>query len=312
MVQHYSSLEGVFLKDTWLTIGSFDGVHLGHQQLICDLSQTAHENGAKSVVLTFHPHPSVVLRGRIGAFYLTTPTEKIKLLDELGTDFVITHPFTHEISQSSARDFVAYLADHLGFRQLWAGADFALGKGREGNVDYLKRLGDELNYLVHIFDTVTIPGGQIISSSSIRNLLGNGMVEEAAQYLGRLYRVDGEVVHGDSRGKSIGIPTANLHTSGEKIIPAAGVYACRAQIKGVYWAAAVNIGTRPTFESSDHKSHVEAHILNFSGDLYTQQIALEFISRLRGEQRFQSVDELIQQEHKDIARTREIYGSLQK
>jgi len=311
MVQHYSSLENVFLRDTWITIGSFDGVHLGHQQLIRELNDRSHASGAKSVVITFHPHPSVVLRGRTDAFYLTTPNEKVKLLDELGTDFVITHPFTYEISQSSARTFVDYLDVHLGFRQLWVGLDFALGKGREGNVRYLEQLGDELNFQVHVVDPFTTDG-QTISSSYIRNLLMSGMVEEAARLLGRHYRVEGEVIHGDGRGKSIGIPTANLDTGKEKLLPGAGVYACRVQIKGECWPAAVNIGTRPTFESADQSSHIEAHILDYSKDLYTQRISLEFISRLRGEQRFQSVEELIKQVHTDIDKTREIYVGAQK
>jgi len=305
MVQHYTSLDGVNIQNTWLTIGSFDGVHLGHQQLIRELNNHAHQAGSKSCVLTFHPHPAVILRGRTGAFYLTTPTEKAELLDELGTDIVVTHPFTYEISQSTAREYVSNLIDHLGFRQLWVGYDFALGKGREGDVSYLNQLGAELGYNVHVIEPV-ISDGYIISSSQIRKLITDGNIAEANKLLGRTYRVVGEVVHGDGRGKEIGIPTANLETGNEKLIPAAGVYACQAQIFDEVWLAAVNIGTRPTFESTDQRSHVEAHILDYSNDLYTQKIALEFIARLRGEERFQSVEDLIQQVHADINQTREI------
>lgn len=309
MVQHFNSLDGVNIHDTWLTIGSFDGVHLGHQQLIHELNNKTHQAGKKSVVLTFHPHPSVVLRGRTGAFYLTTASEKVKLLDELGTDIVVIHPFTYELSQSTAREFIIYLLSHLGFGQLWIGYDFALGKGREGDVNYLKMLGGELNYQVHIIEPITF-GGQTISSSQIRNLLLVGKVEEANNLLGRSYRVVGEVVHGDGRGKSIGIPTANLETGTEKLIPGAGVYACRVHIMDEIWPAAVNIGTRPTFESSDQRSHVEAHILDYSRDIYAQHITVEFIARLRGEQRFQSVEELISQVHNDIDKTREIIAGV--
>jgi riboflavin kinase/FMN adenylyltransferase len=311
MVLHFSSLDGVNIQNTFLTIGSFDGVHLGHQQLIRELNAHAHEAGAKSVVLTFHPHPSVILRGRTGAFYLTTPSEKAELLDELATDIVVTHPFTHEISQSTAREYISYLMDHLGFRQLWVGYDFALGKGREGNVSYLKQLGEEYEYKVHVIEPVT-PDGKTISSSQIRNLLTGGNIVEANNLLGRPYRIVGEVVHGDGRGKGIGIPTANLETSDEKLIPGAGVYASRVQILDEYWPAAVNIGTRPTFESSDQRSHVEAHILDYSGDLYSQKIAVEFIARLRGEQRFQNIEDLINQIHADINQTRVIIASLIK
>jgi riboflavin kinase/FMN adenylyltransferase len=311
MVHHYTSLDGVNIRNTWLTIGSFDGVHIGHQQLIGELINNAHQAGGKSVVLTFHPHPAVILRGRTGAFYLTPPPEKTKLLDELGADIVITHPFTYELSQSSAREYITYLMDHLGFHQLWVGYDFALGKGREGNVPYLKLLGEEFGYTVHIVDPVT-SDGKIVSSSLIRNLLSGGEVANANKLLARSYRVEGIVVHGDGRGKRIGIPTANLETGDEKLIPDTGVYACMAQIQGKYWLAAVNVGTRPTFEDTDQKSHVEAHILDFSSELYGQEIALEFIERLRGEIRYQSVEELIKQIYTDITQTRVIIGSINR
>jgi riboflavin kinase / FMN adenylyltransferase len=305
MVQHFTSLAGVNIQNTWLTIGSFDGVHIGHQQLIHELNHSAHQSRAKSVVLTFHPHPTAVLRGRTDAFYLTTPSEKANLLEELGIDVIITHPFTFELSQSTAREFILYLKKHLGFQQLWIGYDFALGKGREGNVNHLKLLGGELNYLVNIVEPVS-SGMQTISSSQIRNLLLDGFVNEANKMLGRPYKVTGEVIHGDGRGKSIGIPTANLTTGNEKLIPGAGVYACRAQIMNKTYLAAVNIGTRPTFNSADQTAHIEAHIIDYSDDLYGYQISIEFIAKLRGEQRFQSVEELIKQIHHDINQTREI------
>ena len=311
MVQHYTSLTGVNIQNTWLTIGSFDGVHLGHQQLIRELNNHAHLAGSKSCVLTFHPHPSVILRGRTGAFYLTTLTEKVELLDELGTDIVVTHPFTYEISQSTAREYVTYLINHLGFRQLWLGYDFALGKGREGNVSYLKHLGEELGYHVHLIEPV-MSDGITISSSQIRKLIIDGNIFEATKWLGRPYQVVGEVVHGDGRGKGIGIPTANLETGDEKLIPGAGVYACRARIFNEFWPAAVNIGTRPTFESADQRSHVEAHILDYSSDLYSQKIAIEFYARLREEERFQTVEDLIRQVHADINQTREIIAGVNK
>jgi riboflavin kinase/FMN adenylyltransferase len=306
MVQHITSLEGVNITNTWLTIGSFDGVHLGHQQLIRELNHNAHLAGAKSTVLTFHPHPSVILRGRKGPFYLTTPFEKVDLLDQLGTDIVVTHPFTYEISQSTAREYITYLMKHLGFRQLWVGYDFALGKGREGNVPYLQKLGEELGYQVKVIQPVKL-GGKTISSSLIRQMIIVGDVTQASKYLGRFYRLEGEVVHGDGRGKSIGIPTANLDTGDEKIIPAAGVYACQARVFGEIHPAAVNIGTRPTFNSGDQYSHVEANILDFSKDLYTQHITIEFFSRLRGEVKFETIDDLIVQVHADIEQTRQIF-----
>lgn len=309
MVHHYTSLEGVNIRNTFLTIGSFDGIHIGHQQLICELNDNAHGVGGKSVVLTFHPHPAVILRGRTGAFYLTPPSEKVELLDKLGADIVITHPFTYELSQSTAREYISYLMNHLGFKQLLVGYDFALGKGREGNVPFLELLGKEFGFSVQVVDPV-MSGGKIVSSSLIRNLISEGAVSEANKLLGRLYPVQGIVVHGDGRGKRIGIPTANLDTGDEKLIPAAGVYTCITQIQEKYLPAAVNVGTRPTFESSDMLSHVEAYILDFSGDLYGQEIKLEFIERLRGEIKYQSVEELLNQIYADIAQTRLITARL--
>ncbi len=311
MSKQYSSLDGVFLRNTWLTIGSFDGVHLGHQHLIKELTQHAHLAGGKSVVLTFHPHPATVVRGRTGAFYLTTPQEKISLITDLGADYVITYPFTFETSQSSASEFTAFLSEHLGFQELWVGTDFALGRNREGNVAFLQHLGEQLNFRVNPVEPI-LSGGKTISSSRIRNTLAEGHITEVNALLGRTYQVSGAVIHGDGRGKTIGIPTANLETGSEKLIPAAGVYACRAIISGKIWPAAVNIGTRPTFDVTDHTSHVEAHILDFSEDLYSQVITLEFIAWLRGEERFGSVDELIRYIRQDIDQTRRIVGAYEK
>lgn len=311
MVQQLESLDGVNLQHVWLTIGSFDGVHLGHQALIRDLSSSAHSGGALAVVLTFHPHPSVVLRGRQGAFYLTTTDERATLLSELGTDVVITHPFTIEVARTSARDFIAYLKSHLAFQQLWVGHDFALGRGREGNVDTLKLLGEEFDYQLHIVQPVKF-SGQIISSSQIRSLLLEGNIELPKQLLGKPYRLSGLVVQGDGRGRRIGIPTANLETGNDKLVPGAGVYACRVEIDDNQWPAAVNIGVRPTFDGPDQLTHVEAHLLDYSGDLYGQHLRVDFISRLRGEQRFPNVQELITQVQRDIERTREIVVINQK
>ena len=308
MVKHLTALSGVNIRNTFLTIGSFDGIHIGHQQLIRELNSQAHLAGAKSVVLTFHPHPSVILRGRTGAFYLTTPSEKAELLDKLGIDIVITHPFTRDLSQSTAHDYVSYLMDHLGFHQLWVGDDFALGKGREGDVPYLKGHAEEFGYQVHVVEPVRL-NGSIVSSSQIRKLITEGNISEANRLLNRLYRLAGEVVHGDGRGKRIGIPTANLETGDEKLIPGAGVYACCIQILDKFLPAAVNVGTRPTFESTDHRSHVEAHILDYSGDLYNHNVKLDFVEKLRGEQRFESVGELIKQIYADIEQTRKIITS---
>ncbi len=309
MVQHFTTLDGVNLNGTSLSIGSFDGVHVGHQQLIRKLNKSAHQAGEKSVILTFHPHPAVILRGRVGAFYLTTPSEKVELLDELGVDIVITHPFTYELSQIAAREYVEYLIMHLGFRELWVGQDFALGKGREGDVPYLQMLGEEAGFTVNIVEPVKADG-RVVSSSLIRNLISEGKVHEVIRLLDRPYQLTGPVIHGDGRGKRIGIPTANIDTGPEKLIPGAGVYACLAHVSDKTLPAAVNVGTRPTFISADKKSHVEAYILNYSGDLYNQQLSIDFVERLRGEERFDSVAQLIDQIDADIKQTQEIIARI--
>ncbi len=304
-MQHYWSLDDVSLSDAWLTIGSFDGVHRGHQKIIHGLVEAAHAAQAPAVVLTFYPHPAVVLRGQAGPFYLMKPETRAEMLGKLGIDVVITHPFSRELAAMSADEFVALLKQRLGLQQLWVGYDFALGRGREGDVPKLQQLGEAMGYSVHVVPPVEMDD-QTISSSQIRTLLQGGEVARAARMLGRPYCLTGEVVHGDGRGRSIGIPTANLAIWLDQILPANGVYACHILIGEKRWAAATNVGLRPTFDGSAVLPQVEAHILDFDGDLYGQVIQLEFIERLRGEQRFASIFELVEQIRQDITQTRTI------
>ena len=305
MLRHLLSLADAALNNAWLTIGTFDGVHLGHQEIIRGLVAGAHAEGAPAVVLTFHPHPAVVVRKRQGAFYLTLPEERAALLGELGVDVVITQTFDLQLAATSAPDFIRILKERLGLRQLWVGYDFALGHGRTGNVDVLRELGESFDYQLHVVPPVT-EGQQVISSSQIRSLLEAGEVQQASRLLGRPYRLGGQVTHGDGRGRTIGIPTANLDTGDEKLVPGRGVYACLADIGGQRWAAATNIGVRPTFDGQETVPHVEAHLLGFTGDLYDQVLQLSFLERLRGEQRFANIQALVAQIEQDIAHTRQI------
>lgn len=302
---HFRSLENVQLEDVWLTIGSFDGVHRGHQEVIHKLTAEAHDNGVSAVVLTFYPHPAEIVRGRDFPFYLTTPDEKAELLGKLEVDVVITHPFNAEVATTPAREFMRTLHRHLGLRHLRVGYDFALGRNREGNADLLREIGKELGYTVEQIPPFNLDD-QIVSSSRIRFLLGAGQVDEAAQLLGRNFMVEGPVVLGDQRGRTIGFPTANLDVWRMRAIPAAGVYVCRAEVNGISYEAVTNIGVRPTFEASPVPPRVEAHFLDFQDDIYGESVKLEFLSRLRGEQRFASVDELISQIHRDVAAARQI------
>lgn len=293
-MQHYWSLDDVQLVESWLTIGSFDGVHRGHQSVVSTLVAGARANNAPAVVLTFYPHPSTILRGYDYPFYLTTPTERAKLLGEFGVDVVITHPFNEQIVNTSARDFMIKLHSHLNIRHLQVGYDFALGKDRQGNVEMLKKLGHELGYSLQQMAPL-IGDGDTISSSRIRFLLGAGQVDEASRLLGRKFSIEGKIEHGDRRGITLGFPTANMGVWPAQAIPAAGVYVCRAEVGGKTWGAVTNIGVRPTFESQPVSPRVEAHLLDFDQDIYGENLRLEFISRLRGEKRFPNVDALVKQ-----------------
>jgi riboflavin kinase/FMN adenylyltransferase len=304
-MQHYWSLDGVALQDAWLTIGSFDGVHLGHQAILRQLTAGAHAESAPAVVLTFHPHPAVVLRNRRGPFYLSTPEERAALLSEMGVDVVITHPFNRDIAALTAWEFMSRLQRHLGLKRLCIGHDFALGRGREGDFAALERLGLEFGYTVNSLVAVE-RDGQVISSSMIRAALAEGDVAGANRMLGRPYQVRGIVIHGDGRGRTIGIPTANLEIWAERALPKVGVYACLAYVDGRKWKAVTNVGYRPTFDGQMFEPLVETHLLGYDQDLYTREIVLSFVERLRDEKRFAGVQELVEQIRRDITKAQEI------
>lgn len=301
-MQHYHSIESISLQKAWLTIGSFDGVHRGHQAIIKQLTVGAHAQNSPAIVLTFYPHPIAVLRNLSEPFYITTPDERVQLLGKLDIDAVITLPFTQELANTSAKDFVQKLKEHLDLKLLLVGHNFTLGRGREGNVPYLSRLGETFGYELHTLDTVKTDD-EAISSTCIRSLLTKGDVANAATLLGRPHSISGEVIHGAGRGQSIGIPTANIAFWPKQILPANGVYVCLAHWKGHSQIAAANIGLRPTFNSEKAIS-IEAHLLDFQDNIYGIEVQLEFIQRLRGEQKFSSAESLIKQVRQDILATR--------
>jgi len=304
-MQHYRSLEGVSLQKSWLTIGVFDGVHRGHQEIISKLTVGAHANDAPAVVLTFWPNPGVVLGKRKHLKSLTTPDERADLLGSLGVDTVITQPFSPKFAAISASDFMRLVSARLDLRSLWIGYDFALGHNREGNLERLTQIGKELGYDVQVIGPVK-NGGDVLSSSLIRQRVREGDVAHAADNLGRFYSLSGPVVHGDGRGGKINIPTANVDYPKDKVIPANGVYACWAWVAGERYPAATNIGINPTFTPDKETPNVEAHLLDFDRNLYGQELKLEFVDHLRDELRFSSVEALLEQIHADIGRTREI------
>jgi riboflavin kinase / FMN adenylyltransferase len=305
-MQHVTTLEEVVsIPRSYVAIGGFDGVHLGHRALIAGLVTRARNSGGQAVVLTFYPHPSVVLRGPQKSFYLTTPAEKAEYLAELGVDVLVTHRFDSQLVNMSAAEFVDRLVRFANMAELWCGPDFALGHKRQGNVEYLREAGTEYGFSVRVIEPV-IMDGAAVSSTRIRQVLHDGAVEQAAVLLGRPYQLAGDVVQGAQRGRKLGIPTANLAVWEERLVPAVGVYACHAHYAGGRAQAVINIGFRPTFDGAQAQPVVEAHLLDFAGDLYHSEIRLDFIARLRSEMKFPGVDALLAQIRSDIVRAREL------
>ncbi|MCS7219767.1 MAG: bifunctional riboflavin kinase/FAD synthetase [Anaerolineae bacterium] len=284
-----------------LSIGNFDGVHRGHQALIHRLVSSAHAQGRLAGVITFDPHPMRVLRPDMPLAYLTTLDERLELLRLLELDFAIVHPFTSDTARTPAGAFMQSLVAHLHLRRLWVGPDFALGHQREGNVPTLRRLGDEMGFAVEVIEPVLVEGIEV-RSGHIRQALSAGKVDLAAQMLGRPYWLTGKVIRGAGRGRAMGIPTANLSVPSERVMPAYGVYAAWCHVAGQRRPAAVNIGVRPTFD--DKQPTVEAHILDFDGELLGAEVRLELVLRLREERRFPSVEALLSQVRWDVANTR--------
>ena len=301
---HVHSLDEIELADSWLTIGIFDGVHRGHQGIIRRLTDGARSTAVPAVVVTFWPHPATVLAG-VRVRSLTIPDERADLLVPLGVDVVVTHTFDAVLADTSALDFVQRLQQRLGFQHLLIGYDFALGKGREGNATRLRDIGRQLGYSLEVIPALSDESG-VVSSTEIRKLVATGDVGEAAKLLGRSYALHGPVVHGDGRGRDLGFPTANIDYPAEKILPSNGVYACWAWIDGRRYQSAVNVGTRPQFHSEASAPLVEAYLLDFDRVIYGADLRLEFVSRLRDELKFVSVQALVEEIGRDVARTRDL------
>lgn len=308
-VIHAHSLEEIQLPDAWLTIGIFDGLHRGHLALLQPFVNDAHAVGAPAVVITFSPHPAVVLAGMKEFKYLTTPDELLPLLESTGLDAVITLSFDRKFANQTAEDFMRLVSSALHLRHLYIGHDTALGRGREGDATRLTELGRSLGYTV-----TSVPAlkedGMVISSTRIRKCLSIGQVSTAANLLGRNYDLCGPVVHGDGRGHLLDIPTANIQAPPEKMIPANGIYACWAWLPASGGLekipAAVNVGVRPTFTPDLPAPAVEAHLLDFHRDLYGQTVRLEFVEFLRPELKFNSIPALVEQIQSDIHQTRNL------
>jgi riboflavin kinase / FMN adenylyltransferase len=290
-------------RPTVLTIGSFDGIHRGHQYLIHRVVARAAEISAASALVTLHPHPKIVLRPDSNLKYLSTIEERLDLLAPLGLDYVVVFPFSIEASQIHARDFVQMLLDNLNMKEFVCGPDFALGYKREGNIEFLRALGKAKGFSVSVVESQKTESA-ILSSTRVREFISEGEIDEAARLLGRFPSVRGRVVRGDGRGRALGFPTANLAVADRRLIPADGVYAARVRIDGKWFGGAASIGVRPTF--GDGQRLVEVYVLDFDGDLYDQVIETQFIKRLRGQEKFAKVEDLIEQMKADVEETRKV------
>lgn len=303
-MEHFYDLASAHLaQPSVVTIGVFDGVHWGHQHLIRKLVAEARATSRLAVVVTFFPHPDILLRGLTGRYYLTTPEQRAEYLGELGVDTVITLPFNQEFRQIRAAAFVDMMLEHLKLSSLWVGSDFALGYQREGNVEFLRAQGDAKGFSLQVIDLIVAETDGAISSTAIRDALLAGDVDNARDWLGRTYTLTGEVVHGDHRGRELGYPTANMHVWEEQVIPANGIYAGWATLGNERFMAATNVGVRPQFDGDDVR--VEAYLLDFDRDIYGQQLTFSFEKYLRPEMKFESLQGLIDQIDADVQTARE-------
>ena len=284
------------VPNTVLTVGTFDGVHRGHRALIEKVVEKARKRNARSVVVTFDPHPREIINpGKSGIQMLTTLKERCELLEDIGVDVLLVIPFDRDFSLLTSEEFVRdVIYKHVGVSEFVIGYDHQFGRDREGTIDTIEKLGKDLGFDSHVVSKQEM-GDVTISSTLIRKTLSEeGDVKQAAEYLNRRYLLNGIVTHGDQRGKPIGFPTANLKPEHEnKVIPKNGVYAVRVRVDGTWYGGMMNIGIRPTFEGQERT--LEVHIFEFDEDIYGQTIQVRFVDRIREEMKFEGIEELKKQ-----------------
>ncbi len=292
-------------KDTLLTIGVFDGVHLGHKYLISKLKKSAEQENLLSGVVTFRQHPVEVLAPETLLPYLTNCEEKVELLKAEGVDIVIPLTFTPELSNLTAREFTGLLKKHLRMRGLVVGPDFTLGKDREGNISVLRELGREMGFSVMMIAAMNFFGEEV-SSTAIRKYLQAGDLKNVSKLLGRTFSLQGVVVRGEGRGRTLGFPTANLEVDSVQSLLPEGVYATWTHIGDKKYASVTNIGKRPTFGTNGRT--VETYIIDFEGDLYGRELKIDIVDLLRRETKFKNTDELRKQILEDIEKGKAALG----
>lgn len=293
------------LKNTWLTIGNFDGVHLGHQALIQELRRRAEAQHGQTLVLTFWPHPRVVLGYASEGFLLTTQEEKQRQLQAAGVDMVVTLPFDQSLADTSAEAFLGRLISSFGLAGLLVGPQFRLGKDRQADFAFIQDFCKSRGIACETFPPYQLDG-QVVSSNRIRASLMEGEVEKAAELLGRAFSLEGVIQRGKQIGSKLGFPTANIIPEFLQLLPRFGVYATRVYLEDQILMGVTNVGVRPTFEFAA-RPNVETLILDFDDKIYHEMIRIEFLSFLRPERRFEQVENLIAQIKDDETQTRRIF-----
>ena len=290
-----------------VTVGTFDGVHRGHWEVLLEIGRRARRTGGRSILVTFHPHPLRIVRPDVAPPLLTTPAEKREILAESGLEYVVFLPFTRTLQQYPARRFVEeILLGRMHMDELVIGYDHGFGKDREGSVETLREIGRELGFGVDVVEAFQVDG-QNVSSSRIRALIAEGDVAAAAPLLGRGYSLEGVVVQGERKGRELGFPTANIEVGDpDKMVPKEGIYAVYGWVEGHRVPGLLHLGPRPTF--AGFAPTVELWLMDWSGDLYGSRVRVEFVSRIRDIQPFTSVDALIEAMKEDERRGREILG----
>ena len=304
------SEKSCYNKNSVVTVGTFDGIHLGHKKIISDLLEIKNQKNLRSVVVTFDPHPQLILRNKHKEIkLLSTTEEKICEFEKLGIDLLYILNFTKEFAEISAEDFYKkYLIEKIGLSDIVLGYDHNFGKNREGNFDSLKMFSEKFGFGVHKVDEFKINGDRV-NSTTIRNLLLEGNVKKASFLLGDNYYFSGKVIYGDKRGRTIGFPTANIQPLSEyKLIPKNGVYFVKAEVKGNMRYGMMNIGNRPTI-AENTEIFIEVNLFDFSGEIYGETMKIEFLDFLREEKKFSSLDELVNQIKKD---KETCYGLIKK
>jgi len=294
-------------RGTVVTVGTFDGMHQGHWEVLQEIRRRARATGRRCVLLTFDPHPLRIVRPDQAPPLLTTAVEKKEILAASGLDYAVFLAFTLELASFEPRRFVTeVLRDRLGVEELVIGHDHGFGRGRSGDAETLGRIGEEIGFAVDVVPPVVVDG-EPVSSSAIRAALAAGEAQSAARALGRPYSLRGLVVRGEGRGRQLGFPTANLAVaSQEKLIPAAGIYAVRGTTRAGSFPGALHLGPRPTFPGSPPS--IELYLIDFEGDLYGEEIRVDFVERLRDVLPFGGVDELIVQMGRDVDAARRVLG----